>query len=123
MTDAAVDDGAELVDDDGYPTEAGLTRLREFHGSPRQLVDLLEAMWWQPSLISVDEILDEELRAWCRVSLATGGWSGNETIIATLVESTVFHLRFWESVHRGGLHIYEVPQTEWDAVGKFGKAA
>jgi hypothetical protein len=73
-----------LVDDDGYPTERGIAAVRDFHGSPTQLVDLLEQLWWTPTLMTVDEWLDAQLRTVVRVSLATGGWSGNEQLIDAL---------------------------------------
>lgn len=115
--------GAEdhpLVDDDGYPTEWGIAAVRHFHGSPTALVDLLEQLWWTPSLMTVDEWLDNQLRNVVRVSLATGGWSGNETVIDALDKSR-FHLLYWESSHRGGLHVYTVPQTEWEMVSELGE--
>lgn len=120
MADSGIVDDGELVDEDGYPTEAGLGRLRAFHGSPRQLVELLETLWWLPTLVTVDGWLDADLRESVRVSLVTGGWSGNEELIITLAAPTMFHLRFWESSHRGGRHVYEVPKAEWEAVGNLG---
>lgn len=88
--------GAEdrpLVDDDGYPTEWGIAAVRHCHGSPTAVVDLLEQLWWTPSLMTVDEWLDNQLRNVVRVSLATGGWSGNETLIDALDKSR-FHLLY-----------------------------
>ena len=73
-----------LVDDGGYPTEWGIAAVRGFHGSPAALVDLLEQMWWTPTLMTVDEWLDGQLRTVVRVSLVTGGWSGNEQLIECL---------------------------------------
>ena len=43
----------------------------------------------------------------------------NEQIIGTL-DGSMFHLRFWESSHRGGLHVYQVPKGEWEAVSQLG---
>jgi hypothetical protein len=43
-------------------------------------------------------------------------------IIATL-DGSMFHLRFWESSHRGGLHVYEVPKGEWEVVSQLGAIA
>ncbi|MFC8797308.1 hypothetical protein ACFT2C_06220 [Promicromonospora sp. NPDC057138] len=42
--------------------------------------------------------------------LATGGWSGNESVIST-VQDTMFHLMFWYSSTRGGLYEYRVPDA------------
>jgi hypothetical protein len=83
------------------------------------LVDLLEQLWWTPTLMTVEEWLDAQMRTVVRVSLATGGCSGNEQIIA----GSMFHLRFWESSHRGGLHVYEVPKGEWEVVSQLGAIA
>jgi hypothetical protein len=71
-----------------------------------------------PTLMSVEEWLDAECKTVVRASLATGG-CGNEQIIGTLGGS-MFHLRFWESSHRGGLHVYEVPKGEWETVSQLG---
>lgn len=111
-------EGGGLVDGDGYPTEWGIGRLRAFTGSPRQLVYLLEQLWWTPTLLAVDEWLDGRLRTVVRVSLATGD-GANEQVIDALGD-TMFHLRFWESSHRGGRHVYEVPRTEWEVASQLG---
>lgn len=118
---AAAEDHA-LVDDDGYPTAWGIAVVRGFYGSPRALVDLLEQVWWTPALMTVDEWLDAQLRTGVRVSLATGGWSGNEQVIEAL-DGSMFHLRFWRSSHRGGLHVYEVPKSEWEVADQLGGIA
>jgi hypothetical protein len=70
-------------------------------------------------LMTVEEWLDGQHRTFVRVSLATGGWSDNEQIIDTL-DGSMFHLRFWESSHRGGLDVYEVPEAEWEVVSQLG---
>ena len=111
MTDT---DDRALVDNDGYPTEWGIQRLREFHGAPSALVDLLWDLWWTPTLTIAEEYFNAEGKAVMRVRLATGGWSGNEQIIS----DGNFHLRFWEPSRR--LHIYEVPIGEWDTESQLG---
>lgn len=35
----------------------------------------------------------------------TGGWSGNEDLISAL-HGTAFWMRFWQSDHRGGMHVF-----------------
>jgi len=40
--------------------------------------------------------------------LATGGWSGNESIIGALRENYFFWGRNWELSARGGLHIFKI---------------
>jgi hypothetical protein len=99
-----------LVDDDGYPTESWIARMRDFHGSPSQLVDLLEQLWWTPTLMTVDEWLDVQCRTVVRVSLVTGGWSGNEQIIDFL-NGSMFHLLFWESSIAAGCTSTRFPKV------------
>ena len=71
-----------LVDDDGYPTEAGIQRIRSFSGTPNQLVDLLEELWWTPTLMSLDEWMNDEGKVVMRLRLATGGWK--RTVVFTV---------------------------------------
>lgn len=42
-----------------------------------------------------------------RWELATGGWSGNEVIVMALRNNLMFWAMYWESSHRGGLHVFE----------------
>jgi hypothetical protein len=32
---------SEWVDDNGYPTEAALVRVREFHGTPLEMIEFI----------------------------------------------------------------------------------
>lgn len=43
-----------------------------------------------------------------RIELVTGGYSDDEALMSR-VRSSLFGFRFWESTHRGGLYVYEVP--------------
>jgi hypothetical protein len=54
----------------------------------------------------------------CRWRLADG--RVNEALIDALDKSR-FHLLYWESSHRGGLHVYTVPQAEWEMVSELGE--
>lgn len=42
--------------------------------------------------------------------LATGGWSGNESIVSA-VDSNMFGFSCWQKSERGGLHVYKIPAT------------
>jgi hypothetical protein len=119
MTDT---DDDVLVDDHGYPTEWGLQQLRQFHGTPLQFVDLIRGLWWVPTPVSIDELVNADGKAVVRVRLVTGGWSGNEEVISGL-RYTFFHVFYWESSHRGGLHIYEVPKGNWNTASQLGAVA
>ncbi|HWO88896.1 MAG TPA: hypothetical protein VNL98_07075 [Gemmatimonadales bacterium] len=46
------------------------------------------------------------------VRFATGGWSGNEAIIAALQRNLMVMAMCWRVSTRGGLHIYALPIGE-----------
>jgi len=116
------EDDAVLLDEDGYPTEWGLRQIRGGASTPCQFVDLVATLWWTPQLICCEPTRTAMGKSVMQVRLATGGWSGNEVVIAEL-DRTFFSLLYWQSSHRGGLHIYEVPVAEWDSGHQLGLGA
>lgn len=40
--------------------------------------------------------------------MATGGWSGNESIISSMRENYALWSVLWESSHRGGLEVFRI---------------
>ena len=88
------------IDADGYPTEASVKALR-------QCSDVGEA------LDAVAEYLEEcgYGRARQRSGVyrfVTGGWSGCEEVIGAL--HPIVGAVAWRSSHRGGLHVYALPE-------------
>lgn len=85
-------------DADGYPTAETLQHIvdwphTDFKGLldyVRQAVEGYGRMWEEDGAIK----------------LATGGWSGNESILGALHENNVFWAMCWESSHRGGLTVF-----------------
>ena len=45
------------------------------------------------------------------VVFATGGWSGNESIMAAMCDNKVLWILLWESSHRGGRYVFRLPET------------
>lgn len=43
---------------------------------------------------------------------ATGGWSGNESIISAMQENAVLWTMLWESSHRGGKYVFRLPEEK-----------
>lgn len=97
-----------------YPSDDELTALTNYRGSPSGLVAEIRRLWslGGDTVATVDGNDGEP--AFVEVRLATGGWSGNEDVIAALT-GTCFAVTFWEATHRGGLHVYRVPADLWDA--------
>jgi hypothetical protein len=79
--------------------------------TPAQLVELVRQLWRYPTWILVEDCRNADDEPVVRVRLATGGWSGNEDVINEL-DGTFFSFRYWQSSHRGGKHIYEVPKAD-----------
>jgi hypothetical protein len=43
------------------------------------------------------------------IRFATGGWSANESVISAMKEHSSYWPIYWQSSHRGGLEILELP--------------
>lgn len=87
-------------DADGCPTEETLAAIRAWPHTDH------------PGLMRfVQESVEGYGRLWREgdsIKLATGGWSGNESIVQALHENAVFMAACWESSHKGGLTVYKV---------------
>lgn len=102
-------------DVDGYPTEETLQQLQEWPiEEAGSALDFLAAAWhWADFGVSrilrpaEAEIVHAELDDHF-LRLATGGWSGNEDLIAAFDKSYASILT-WRLSTRGGLHIYQYP--------------
>lgn len=99
---------------DGYPTAEALDFLRTFAGSPRELVEHLTAAMRAYGCVRVEKTVEEFANRPIReVYMATGGWSGNESIIGHL-ERSFFWFAYWESSRRGGAYTFHVPEDRWE---------
>lgn len=97
------------LDEDNYPTDECLEAItnmpyEQINGFLESLLDaeLPYASIWE-------ETIDDE-----RVlHYATGGWSGNESIIAAMLENALLRLMNYYAWKRGGLHSFLIkPTTE-----------
>jgi len=99
-----------MPDKDGYPTEEELKTIREWRWieNRKSLPDLLEYIedcWW----VSERHFICTGKKV-LRLTLHTGGWSGNEEIIAALQENVDhFWSCFWEKSVRGGHYDFRIP--------------
>ena len=90
-----------------YPTDEDLKFIKDFDivkTHPNKMVDHLEAIWWTPSWgFKKVEMPDKSIE----LELHTGGWSGNEEIIGTLMD-TMFWDVYWEKSLKGGHYYFKV---------------
>ena len=116
----------EWLDEDGYPTDEALKRLEDWPAEDvNGALDFMQSLWhwgedWCNHDISAAErevLLADEGDKFLRC--ATGGWSGNESLIAAFngnhiesgdkarLRNALMRRRAWKLSSRGGLHIYE----------------
>ena len=106
-------------DDDEYPSGQELQALRRFEGTARHFVDEVLRLWSYPDYATVSTITDDFDREVLQLRLATGGWSGNESVVQA-IDAGMFRVLWWHLSQRGGLHIYRVPVRMLDEPFKFG---
>ena len=93
-------DRAADLDGNGYPTELTLKRIREWPCEhTAELLEYVRSLWTYK---------DYATKQGKRYRFATGGWSGNEDLIAALQENYLFWALCWQLSARGGLHIFKV---------------
>ena len=112
----------ELLDDDGYPTDAALDAIKLWHFSDsRGWFKFIEGLWWHSGMLWREADAPHELRDFKgyedkivhRYYISTGGWSGNESIIHAMQENN--HMLWtltWVQSRRGGHHIFESKEFE-----------
>ena len=88
------------MDEDGYPEEDELKRIREWPEDWAALFAFIHSIWHWPDWGFTQE--------GNRVSLSTGGWSGNEEIIGALRDNALAWMVTWESSRRGGHYTFTI---------------
>jgi hypothetical protein len=104
------------VDEDGYPTDESLKRLGETRFDPpyaaQFLYDEFEKIVNQIPCASIwfvegKDILDHPNTL---INFTTGGWSGAESLIGTLLNN--FWIKHYHSMwKRGGLYVFDIPAS------------
>lgn len=105
----------EMLDDDGYPTDAALEVIQLWHWDDiKGWFDFIESVWsagygrWIESENSYDKFTDEVLKNNLRYQLSTGGWSGNEDIIDAMHKNkSMLWTLTWVQSRRGGHYIFD----------------
>lgn len=95
-----IDELAEMLDDDGYPNESALKRIREWsHNDWSGLIDFVRFLWRYDFWDRGDD---------GSYFISTGGWSGNESIIEALEQNRAFWALCWQSSRRGGHYEFKL---------------
>lgn len=92
------------MDNDGYPEDDELEKIEkwDYKEGFLPLMDYVKSLWhWDDYFIQKDAQNFE---------LHTGGWSGNEDIIASLMSNHMFWAICWVESRRGGHYKFEVKE-------------
>jgi hypothetical protein len=101
---------------DGYPTEETLAAIEQWpYQDAAGCLDFVRAAWHWPDW-QCEGLRDEEASVvhaepddqYAR--FATGGWSGNESLIHALKRNQMICTLTWQLSARGGLHIFRYPR-------------
>ena len=100
------------MDENGYPLEETLQRVREWPVEDNHGLFLhLKALWRYYDYFTGPALEgDEHGGTVTRWYISTGGWSGHEELIAALRENTMVWAMCWEQSRRGGHYIFD----EWE---------
>lgn len=109
----------ELLDEDGYPTDAALELVTKWHWADcKGLFEFISGIWYLRSwgwtevdaskLDKDDDDYDE--KGGELLFISTAGWSGNESIIRALKDNHMAWMLCWVQSRRGGHFIFEPHQ-------------
>lgn len=101
----------EPFDDDGYPTDAALARVRSwsYKDIPGWLA-YCRSLWRYAD--GKSPAVREDGREW---QFHTFGWSGNESVARAMHENTMCWTLTWRRMDRGGHYWFEVPAYQAEA--------
>lgn len=102
-----------MFDVDGYPTDETLKRIEDWpYTDINGCLDFVQSCWHWPDCASnklrpeeVDIVGERDGERFLR--LATGGWSGNESVVCALRNNRVVWAIAWQMHARGGLFIFK----------------
>ena len=92
-------------DRDGYPTEETLKTIREWDIVEHATLPAFLAKAWKYP----DSAREVRPGLW---AFATGGWSGNESLLGAMHESLAWQILAWDSIYiPGGLQVIAVTDS------------
>jgi len=106
---------SDLLDNEGYPTGKALDAIAKWSppSTYKDLMAFVMQLWtyddyWKQS-ITTDAFTGNEVMSYY---ISTGGWSGNESIIAALQDNILFWALCWTQSRRGGHYIFDIDVKE-----------
>lgn len=94
----------ELLDEDGYPTEGALGLLSDWPwADPVGWLALAEQLWSYP-----ERFVRTEHPEYVEYRMSTGGWSGNEGVLAAMQKNAVLWGTCWDESTRGGHTVFRL---------------
>jgi len=102
----------EMLDDDGYPTDACLDVIRLWHwNDSKGWFEFIKSVWcytnyWHEKF-NEDTLLYE-------YHISTAGWSGNEDIIRAMQDNGMMWYLNWYQSNRGGHYVFQLKEFKDD---------
>lgn len=103
----------EMLDDQGYPTDAALDVISLWHSADAKgWFKFVKSIWhlsdwgWKETDEPDERRSDNTMVH--RYYVSTAGWSGNESIIAAMQANKVMWFLTWVQSRRGGHYIFEL---------------
>lgn len=93
-----------MLDDDGYPTDEALDIVAAWpHTDIPGLIAFVRDLWRYPNFWTDDGD---------RLCISTGGWSGNESLIAAMQRNRMFWIMCWYRSMRGGHYDFDLSRVK-----------
>ncbi len=94
------------MDSNGYPDDTEIETIRTWATDYNALMEYVRELWKYAKEGFWTKTIDDE--GDITYVIATGGWSGNESIIEALEENMMFWLMTWQMSRRGGQFTFVV---------------
>ena len=87
-------------DRDGYPSEETLRTIATWEAWDKEgWFEFIRSAWYYPEYFTNND---------GKITMSTGGWSGNEDIISAMEENRVLWAFIWASSRRGGHYEFDI---------------
>lgn len=114
-------DRPERPEDDQYPSDEELAYIASWplENSVKDLFEYVVSIWNYPDFAAIEKVRSDLGWDAYQITLITGGWSGNESILGALEQAgdTMMWNIFWLESRRGGYNKFEVSENNWQNWG------